>query len=88
MSDELSAAEIASGAFPSKAEFGCGRYADGSGPEITIGYDTKNPQWQHYIVIDGFTVTFDQKHAEEVIAAIRYCADALRNHLTKGTSDA
>jgi hypothetical protein len=71
-------ATIAAGPYPVKAEFGCGRYADGSGVQITIGYDARDERWQNYIVIDGYTVTFDQKHAEEVIAAIQYCAAALR----------
>lgn len=69
------------GPYPAKAEFGCGRYADGSGPQITIGYNTTDPRWASYIVIDGYAVTFKVEHAEEVIEAIRYCAAAIRDHL-------
>lgn len=64
--------------YPAKAEFACGPYEDGSGCEITIGYNLTQPRWENYITIDGYTVTFKAEHAEEVISAIRFCADAIR----------
>lgn len=75
--DEL--IEKAEGANPAKAEFGCGAFDDGSGYGVTVGYDTtEKGVFAGHILLDGFAVTFPEKDAEEVIAAIRYCAAALR----------
>jgi hypothetical protein len=65
--------------YPSKAEFGVGQYADGSGFHTTVGYNTTHDEpWRGYIHIGGdYHVTVPVDHADELIAAIRFCADAL-----------
>ena len=66
-------------AFPSKAEFGIGPFGDGSGFHATVGYNLSHEErWAGYIHIGGdYNVTVPVEHADTLIAAIRYCADAM-----------
>jgi hypothetical protein len=66
-------------AFPSKAEFSVAPFDDGSGHHTTVGYNsTHDEHWRGYIHIGGnYNVTVPVEYADELIAAIRFCADAL-----------
>jgi hypothetical protein len=65
--------------YPSKAEFGVGPYADSSGFYTSVGYDLSDAiPWANCIRIDGaYNVTVPVQHADALIAAIRYSADAI-----------
>ena len=76
LADKIEALE---GPVPDTAEFTCAPYSDGKGHEVLVSYDvTDNEPWNAKICLNGLTVTFSHEYAEDVIAAIRYCAAALR----------
>lgn len=66
-------------AFPSKAEFSVAPFDDGSGQHTTVAYNLMfGPEWRYHIHIGGnYNVTVPVEYADELIAAIRFCADAL-----------
>ena len=70
--------------YPTKAEFACAPYGDGSGHEITVSYDTcDKDDWRCKIRLNGLDVTFDYQHAQAVLDAIRYAAFAIEAHTRK-----
>ena len=65
--------------YPSKADFHISPYGDGSRHRVRVAYDTNDsPHWSEEIRIgDDYGISFPPEYAEAVIAAIRFCANAL-----------
>jgi hypothetical protein len=71
-------------AYASRAEFGIGHSDDGSGFHTSVGYNLSDEKhWAPCIRIGGdYNVTVPVEHANALIAAIRYCADAINAKAT------
>jgi hypothetical protein len=69
---------------PDKALFRVGAYSDGSGPVVTVAYDTSSQYTPTFVWVYGGDdnaerwIAFDWQHADAIADAIKTAADALR----------